>query len=367
MRVVLDYREAVSAIRAGKGEYTRQLTRRIIEIAPKDFHFTLLLSKGQTVDIAEDNVSMVVIPTEGALWHIMVVFWLTFIGKPDIYWATTSVIIPSIAKWIPSIITLYDFTPWRFPKTHYAHASRIEKTFMAGAIKNAKALLAISEFTKTEAEGLFPQSRGKITVTHLGVDTQTMRPVSPTPPQLARLKSKYGLPAKYVLYLGTIEPRKNIKWLIDSFEKIKEDFPNLKLVLAGGVGWHSENIFDDASSDVLPIGYIDDEDKAPIYSQSEVFVFPSIYEGFGIPPLEAMACGVPTIISDRASLPEVGGNIAKQVSLEKPDSLQDAMKQYLKMSPTQRLSWQKQSTLWARQFTWDQTAQITIDVISENG
>lgn len=366
MRIALDYREAASSTRAGKGEYTSQLTRRLIQLSPKGVEFTLLLSKNQTTDISGENVTVVEIPTEGALWHIATIFWLTFVGKPSVYWATTSIIIPSLAKWIPSVITLFDFTPWRFPDTHYAHATRIEKTFMPTAIKNAKALIAISEFTKKEAENIFPQARGKITVTHLGVDTHQMHPVSPTPQQLALLRSKYKLPSKYILYLGTIEPRKNIKWLIDSFEKIKPKFPSLKLVLAGGMGWHSETILTDISNDVVVIGYVDDEDKAMIYSQAEVFVFPSFYEGFGIPPLEAMACGTPTIISDRASLPEVGGNIAKQVSLEEYDSLEDAIIHYLKLSPTQRLSWQKQSNLWVRQFTWDQTAQITLDVLSGN-
>lgn len=366
MRIALDYREAVSAVRAGKGEYTSQLVRRLIQISPKDIHFTLLLSKNQTTDISGDNVSVVVIPAEGALWHIVTIFWLTFIGRPNLYWATTSVIIPSLAKWIPSVITLFDFTPWRFPDTHYAHANRIEKTFMATAINNAKALIAISEFTQKETESIFPQARGKITVTHLGVDTHQMHPISPTPQQLAMLRTKYKLPPKYILYLGTIEPRKNIKWLINSFEKIKPNFPSLKLVLAGGMGWHSETILTDISTDVVVIGYVEDEDKAMIYSQAEVFAFPSVYEGFGIPPLEAMACGTPTIISDRASLPEVGGDIAKQISLEDNNSLADALSQYLKLSPAQRLSWQKKSNLWVRQFTWDQTAQITLDVLSGN-
>ena len=130
-----------------------------------------------------------------------------------------------------------------------------------------------------------------------------------------RVKIKYKLPENFILFLGALEPKKNIVNIIKGFEKYKEDFKDkkIKLIIAGGKGWKYEEIFETYENskikeDIIFIGYIDEEDKIPLYKLSRLFIFPSLYEGFGMPVLEAMAAGTPVITSNISSLPEVVGD-----------------------------------------------------------
>lgn len=364
MKVALDYREAAVANRAGKGEHIYQLTKAILETDSK-LELILLISPGQKLKLPTGNFRTVEIPAKGALWHVLVVLWLSVFKPVDLYFATASVIIPSFVIRVPVVTTLFDFTTWRFPKTHYAHAHWIEKMFMHRALHRSKSLIAISEFTKHEAIELFNIDPNKIAVTPLGVDTDFFKPQKLSAEQKLKISTKYNLPSEFILCLATIEPRKNMISAIESFRRISHKFPNLKLVLAGGKGWHATSIIEQANGKVIFTGYIDDKDRPAIYSLAKVFVFPSLYEGFGLPPLEAMACGTPTIVSNRASLPEVAGKVATQVSLEIPEELDRALIKYLSFKPDQAKQWQTSAIAWAKQFSWKQTAKQTITVLTK--
>ena len=364
MKVALDYREAAVANRAGKGEHIYQLTKSILESDSK-LELVLLISPGQKLRLPQGKFQTVEIPASGALWHVLVVLWLSIFKPVDLYFATASVIIPSFVIRVPVVTTLFDFTTWRFPKTHYAHAHWIEKMFMSRALRRSKALIAISEFTKQEAIELFNIEPEKITVTPLGVDTNFFKPQQLSAEQQLNISTKYNLPAEFILCLATIEPRKNMIAAIESFRRISKQFPDLKLVLAGGKGWHATSIIEQANGKVIFTGYIDDQDRPAIYSLAKVFVFPSLYEGFGLPPLEAMACGTPTVVSDRASLPEVAGKIATQVSLEQPKQLDEALIKYLSLEPAQKKEWQIDARAWSKKFSWSSTAKQTIEVLTK--
>ena len=237
--------------------------------------------------------------------------------------------------------------------------------FMRLALRRSRALIAISEFTKQEAISLFGIDPKKITVTPLGVDSSIYKPQRLSQTEKNRLIRKYKITDEFILCLATIEPRKNMVAVIESFRRIKPQFPNLKLVLAGGKGWHALPITNQAGEDVIFTGYVDKQDKPALYSLSKAFVFPSVYEGFGLPPLEAMACGTPTIVSNRASLPEVAGRIALQVELEYQEQLDQALVRCLNWTSEQRRSWSRSAVDWAHSFSWEKTAQDTATILTK--
>ena len=279
----------------------------------------------------------------------------------DVYLSTQSFVIPAISRAVPVVTTLFDFTAWRYPKTHLSKAVRLEKLLARRAIRRSAHLLAISEFTKRETVELFGVAPGKITVTPMAAGEQ-FKPLLPDP----AARAKYHLPEKFILYLGTIEPRKNLSRLIDAFGVVSQQFPDVKLVLAGGVGWQSEPVLARADDKVIFPGYILDRDRPAVYNLATVFVFPSLYEGFGIPPLEAMACGIPTIVSDRASLPEVVDGAAALVPAEDITALADAMSQLLSSSGM-RETLKQAGIRRAREFSWQQTARLTWEAVKRYG
>lgn len=367
MKIALDYREAAAPNRAGKGEHVYQLTKALFAIAPAGVEFVLLVSAGQKVDLPQHPYKTMVFPARGAMWHVLVTLWLTFTRPVDLYFSTTSVIIPAFVLGLPVVTTLFDFTAWRFPETHNAHAHWIERWFMALAVRRSKKLIAISEFTKNEAINLFRINPDKIVVTPLAVDTNVFKPQSLTSQEQQKIREKYNLPEKFLLCLATIEPRKNMPAAMQAFKRLHERHPELKLVLAGGRGWKTEETLQGADDRIVITGYIDDADRPAIYSLASVFIFPSLYEGFGLPPLEAMAVGTPTIVSDRASLPEVAGKVATQVSLENPNKLDGAIEQLLEMTSAERIAWSKSAVAWAKTFSWEETARKTLGVLLQYG
>lgn len=186
-------------------------------------------------------------------------------------------------------------------------------------------IITISEFSKKEICKYLDINKQNVCVVPCGVDTdryseQTGSGQKERNEKIKTVKNKYGISGSYILYLGTLEPRKNIGILIKAYNQLKQTEANLpKLVIAGKKGWMYDELFEmvsfyDLNKDVIFTGYVDEDDNPVLMSGAEVFVFPSLYEGFGMPPLEAMACGTPVIVSDAASLPEVVGDAAVQFS-----------------------------------------------------
>ena len=361
MKIAIDFREAASTAPAGKGEYVHQLCRRLLQVS-SEAEFVFLTIPGQVIDLPRGNWRQKTFGGGALGWHIGVWFWLELLRPVDVYFSTTSVIVPACLRSVPCVTTLFDFTVWRYPKTHLTRAVWLEKIFMGQAIKHSHKLLAISNFIKQETITLFSTNPDKIIVTPLAAD-DIYQPMSLGGDEASALRRKYRLPAKFILYLGTIEPRKNIDLLIKAYQKIKSDIGDIKLVLAGSRGWHSREAGLDNDDIILP-GYIEAKDKAALYNIASLFVFPSVYEGFGLPPLEAMTCGVPTIVSDRASLPEVVGGGAGIVSVDSPDNLASVILEILK-SPDRQAELRRRGLDQARQFSWRRTAEVTWEVLKQ--
>jgi len=188
-------------------------------------------------------------------------------------------------------------------------------------------------------------------------------------PKLTAVRKKYNLPDRFILYFGTIEPRKNIIGLIKAFELLKRKRP-VNLVIAGAKGWLDKDIFKTANQskqarDIFFTGFIEEVDKPYLYNLAELFVYPSFFEGFGFPPLEAMACGVPTIVSNVSSLPEVVGRGALMIDPYHIDELAWAMETVLTDNMLKEKLIEK-GISQAKKFSWKKCARQTLKVLTRS-
>lgn len=205
------------------------------------------------------------------------------------------------------VSTIHDLCCWDCPETMKGMMKWYYRLSHSVALKKCHSIITISEFSKKRIHDRLNYPEEKIWLIYCGID-QDQFVVHKE--KFASVREKYHLPEKYILSLSTLEPRKNIPLLIHAYEElIEENYPIPPLVLAGRKGWKMEELLssidDKVREKIVFTGFVDDEDLPEVYAMAYFFVFPSIYEGFGIPPLEALACGTPVISSDAASLPEV--------------------------------------------------------------
>jgi glycosyltransferase involved in cell wall biosynthesis len=236
-------------------------------------------------------------------------------ARPDVLFVPAHVL-PVVCP-VPAVVTVHDLGYYHYPRTHpkpdrwYLHWSTLRHTRVASHI------LADSQATRQDLIELYGADPDRITVVYLGRD-ETLRRVEQAD-QIERIKQKYNIQGRYLLYLGTLHPRKNLVRLVEAFGIVAEQQPDIQLVIAGQKGWLYQGIFQrvydlDLADRVIFTGFIDHADKAALLSGALVYAFPSLFEGFGLPVLEAMACGTPVLTSNVSSLPEVAGDAALLVN-----------------------------------------------------
>lgn len=268
----------------------------------------------------------------------------------------------------PTIITVHDMSPFRLPEFHKENLVRLFNKKLPQSIKNAAAILVDSQFIRDEVIHYFPEASSKIFTINLAAGSEFSLKDFPTcNDYLTRNNLKYK---NYILVVGTLEPRKNLISVVRAYAKFSESFRNnYPLVIAGMKGWLHSNFESEAKALILKgqirlIGYVDD-DKLPIlYSGANVMVYPSIYEGFGLPPLEAMACGTPVITSNVASLPEVVGEGGVMVDPYDVELLKNAISCVVE-DKTYALILAQKGLIQAQSFSWQKAAKQTIVVYSE--
>lgn len=227
----------------------------------------------------------------------------------------------------PSVLTVHDLSFLVDPTTFRSANQRYLRAAVRLSARRATRIVAVSEWTRKDVVRLLGADPAKVEVVYEGVEDR-FRPLEPT--AVAEFRERNGLPAEYVLYLGTIEPRKNLVRLLDAYALIRERGIQLPLVIAGALGPGGRPVVDHAANlgldrDVRFVGFVPEEEKPLWYNSARFFVFPSQYEGFGLPVLEAFACGTPVITSNRSSLPEVAGDAGLLVNPSDTHALADAM------------------------------------------
>lgn len=276
------------------------------------------------------------------------------------------IVFPNFIRWpvlnpkIKTIVFIHDLSFVYFPQ--FANPVNLSDTtrFVPKSIKKASHIITISKSSKRQIMEHFKMPESKITIVYPAVDAKFFYKRSE--PEIAKLRRKYKLPAKYILYHGTIEPRKNIEGLLEAYARLdgalQSQYP---LVLAGGKGWQDEGILAAIAKltkkglKIIQTGYLPDEDTPPLISGASALVFPSHYEGFGIPLLEAMACGVPVISADNSSLPEVVGPGGLLVKAEDSEGLAAAISRLLSDKQLQKVQIAR-GYEQAKKFSWEKSA-----------
>lgn len=271
------------------------------------------------------------------------------------------------ARDVQKFLTIYDLIPVLYPEWFQFDGEHLVKKALRSLTPDDW-IVTISQATKNDlCSYLADFDPSRVFVTHLAASDHFYPCLSTE--SVRGVKERYGIPdAPYILSVGTLEPRKNIDHTIRSFAKLlqQERINDLYLVLVGATGWFYDKIFEELSNQeslqdrVIVTGYVYDSDLAALYSGSIAFVYPSFYEGFGLPPLEAMQCGVPVITSNTSSLPEVVGDAGFMVSPTEIDELcQSMLKLYQDSSLRDEMS--SKSLKQASKFSWAKCARETID------
>lgn len=258
------------------------------------------------------------------------------------------------------VMTVHDLTPFLLPKESKLFRPLIYKLLFPRTYRSSDIIITDSNHTKRDLERCFGTNKN-INVIPLAADRK-YKPLDDE--KILNVKLKYNLMNPYVLYVGTLEPRKNIITLLKSFYKLRNRMANYKLVIVGGRGWKYKKIFETVTalniqSSVLFMGYVPESDLPALYNAADLFVYPSLYEGFGLPPLEAMACGTPIITSNTSSLPEVVGNAGLMIDPYNIDKLADSMYGVLIDEDLQANMIQKGINR-AKMFSWERCASETL-------
>jgi len=357
MKIAIDVREAVRSKRTGKGWYAFQMIKHLLALDKDSSGTSYILYTDQPYPDFEqhENVEMRHFPPSTLGWHLKV---LRDVKKtrPNIYFAPSSFIVPALApKWLKVVITVHDLVAWLFPGNHNMKATFIERLTLPQALKKGAYVTTVSQNTKKDLTRIFKTKSENIEVIPCAA-SEVFRPFSSEAIQKFRQEKK--LPKKYILAVGTLEPRKNMITLIKCMNQIPA---GVSLYIIGGKGWQYEKIFDEVRKNNLKdrvkfLGYVEENELPLYYNAATCFVFPSLYEGFGIPPLEAMQCGCPVVCSNTSSLPEVVGESALLVDPQSEEAMAEAIRSILsdeKLAGDLR----EKGLTQAKKFSWEKSAE----------
>ncbi len=280
----------------------------------------------------------------------------------DLYFEPNFIPINIKAKHI--VATVCDFSFKLYPQWHPKdRITYFENKFWKN-IERADRIIVISNFIYEEAVNLFGFSKDRLKVIHCGFNNNVFNPFIPQGGQ--SVKSKYNLPDNFILFVGSIEPRKNLENLIHAYINLDKDIRNeFKIVIVGFKGWENKEFMNILNKyAVRYIGYVSEMELRELYTLATLFVFPSFYEGFGLPPLEAMACGCPVVVSNVASLPEVCGDAAYYVDPYSIESIADGMYKVL-TDKGLRESLVRKGLERVKLFSWERCARETLKVFDE--
>ncbi|MGE5138234.1 MAG: glycosyltransferase family 4 protein [Rudaea sp.] len=371
MRITFDISPAVHG-HAGLGRYAGELLNALLAVDREDEFRALYYSPQPDARPQPplDKLPALRVPLGAKPWRMSVLLAsFTHIGMDrwlpasDIFHATDHLLPPRRRG--RSVFTIHDLIFRFFPEYHLPLNRWYLSLMLPRFMRDADAIIAVSENTRRDVARLMGIPDDKISVIYEGVNP-AFRPVE-SAEALAAVRQRYRLPPRYILYLGTIEPRKNLLMLLDAYQALlarADSAPDL--VIAGRKGWLYQPVFDKVRA--LGLGerihftdWVAGEDAPVLQTAAELFVFPSLYEGFGLPPLEAMACGTPVVCSNASSLPEVVGDAGLLVDPRDTAGWTEALARGL-CDEELRATLRGRGLEQAARFTWDRAARETLQV-----
>jgi glycosyltransferase involved in cell wall biosynthesis len=383
MTIGIDIRVLARGTRTGVEEYTINLLSHLLPLEPK-INYQLFYNAYQKAELnyswlSLNNVKLKDFKIPNRLFFISARYFNQpkidkLLKGVDVYFNPHFFVAP-LSPGCKKVITFHDLSFERYPY-FFSWRKRIWQRFLMDTRREAEEadkIIVVSQSTKADLVNLYGLEPKKIKVIYSGVGEQFKRIKGELKKHaLDGIRKKYNLPDKFILYFGTIEPRKNLIGLIKAFELLKSKKSKLgfKLVIAGAKGWLYEDIFKAAQEskyrrDIIFTGFIEETDKPALYNLAQLFVYPSFFEGFGFPPLEAMAGGLPTIVSHASSLPEVVGQAALMIDPYNIDEMAWAMETALTDNNLRKQLIEK-GIRQAKKFSWPKCARETLKILKDS-
>jgi glycosyltransferase involved in cell wall biosynthesis len=386
MRICVDIRCLMEGRRTGVEEYTLGILKNLLLLDKKNVYVLFFNSwKNPVFDFSYFSQFKNVRLKKSRVPNKILNFFFWYLGWPKIDRLAggadvvfmPNIIFGSVSRRVKLVVTIHDLSFER----HGEYFSRKRKWWhlfinTKKICDRADKIIAVSASTKNDIMGLYEIKEEKIEIIPSAAG-EKFRVISRNDAKLVVVKEKYRLPYKFILNLSTIEPRKNISGVVQAYAALQKyahennnaELAKYKLVIAGERGWLGEKIYDEINrseykESIQVVGSVLDEDKEYFYNLASLFVYPSFFEGFGFPPLEAMQCGVPVIASNNSSLPEVVGNAGILVDPDRPDEIYRAMKEILENRELREILIKK-GLERAKEFDWKKTAQKTLEIFNE--
>lgn len=362
MFIAIDGNEANVEKKVGVSVYTFQLLHYFKKQSGKNLRFTVYLRKKPQPDMPEESefFAYIVLPFP-FLWSQVFLPFALFLGKkPDVFFSPAHYA-PRFSP-VPTVVTIHDLSYFYYPNEFLKEDLYKLKNWTAYSVKNAQKIIAVSEHTKQDLVKWYNIPEEKIKVIYNGI----LRHPEPDPLGDRAKEPPTNSIRSYILYVGTLQPRKNIVTLVKAFRKFKEAYPDFVLKIAGKQGWMTDAILKEINQhntgDIELLGYVPDEELPGLYAHAFCFVMPSLYEGFGIPVLEAMSYGCPVISSHASALPEIGTDACLYFDPKNEDDLYRKLVELKEHAPLRNDLIEKGKER-ARQFSWQTCGEKTLNVL----
>ncbi len=355
----IDASRAFSDQRTGTETYSFELLRALAALDPPDQFELYLNARSRPANLP--HLGAPILMPAPRLWTHRRLSQRMLLHPPGLLFVPSHVV-PFVHP--PAVVTIHDLGFLERPDDHPPRDRRQLDLSTRWSVRAASRIITVSQFTRSELERRYNVERNRIEAIPLGV-ADRFRTATET--DAKRVRERYRLPDRFVLFTGTVQPRKNFGGLARAIAEIARDDPSIQLVIAGKPGWlvdrvDAEIAASGAAGHVIQLGYVPGADLPGLYRAASVFCLPSHYEGFGLPALEAMAAGVPVVVSDRTSLPEIVGDAGLLVDPDDPRAIARAVRRvWSDRELAGGLSERGRSR--SLEFTWKRTAIRTLDVL----